>query len=216
MRAPLRAHEDNRSTRSTWPSTRPRGFLTYHQRPVDAAVVVADGAVAVRPPDVLEAAVPLDGEVLVLVPRRFARPITCSICGPIEPDVGPELAAAGAECAGMAFTGSRFSCASSRMALTLYLGTECIVPQGFRRLKREYQFLADRRCRGALGCDRPSASLLRATRASKPKSSARVRLPGVRARRGAARTVRQTSTGARLHARRDRRTHSPSHPGQRA
>src|SRR5206468_5535528 len=69
-----------------------RRLLADDERSPDGAVVGANGAVAVRPPDVLEASVALDREILVLVPRRWsARHHLFDLRSDGIPDVGPAL-----------------------------------------------------------------------------------------------------------------------------
>ena len=68
-------------------------FLADHERATDASIVVANRAIAVRPPDVLEPTVALDGQVLVLVKGGIAaRHHLFDLRADHFPDIGPELA----------------------------------------------------------------------------------------------------------------------------
>ena len=85
-----------------------RRFLTHHERPGDGAVVIAHRAVAVCPPDILEPAIALDGQVLVLMPcRALASHDERDLRSDGLPDISPEFPSARPERAGMAFTRSK-------------------------------------------------------------------------------------------------------------
>ena len=75
-----------------------RRLLADDQRSTDRAVIGVHGAVAVRPPDVLEASVALDREILVLVPGgRATGHDLLDLRSDGFPDVGPAFAPAHAE-----------------------------------------------------------------------------------------------------------------------